>query len=67
VLQTIGIISISSISRSTGGLNIGRTYGLRANSGEEGGSVEGACTHFQIIGLHQQAALFCPVVLKVEN
>jgi hypothetical protein len=51
VLESIGILSISTVGGPAGGLHIGHPPGLWAQDPEESSRMESPGTHFRIIGL----------------
>ncbi|CDQ10030.1 ATP synthase F0, C subunit (fragment) [Acidithiobacillus ferrivorans] len=64
VLKTIGIVSVTTIRGTPGGLHIGGSPWLGADGPQESGRVEGAGTDGHVHGLEQNAALTGPEALQ---
>jgi hypothetical protein len=67
VLHAIRVLAVPPIRGTPAWLGIGGPPGLRTKGSEEGGWMKGACPHFQIIGLMNDAAFLGPVVMQCEN
>jgi hypothetical protein len=67
VLEAIGILPVSAIGGTTGGLHIGDLPGFRSQDPEKGGRVKSSCAHFDIIGLLNHTALIRPEPLQGKD
>ena len=67
MLETVGVLSVATVGRSTGRLDISRTQWLRPHGGKKSRRVEGARTDFHIIRLKHDTALVRPVRLEAQD
>src|SRR5690554_2442746 len=67
VLQAVGVFTIAAISGAAAWLHIGRAPGLGADGAQECTGVEGAGTYLQVQWLHDDTALFGPVLLQGQD
>ena len=67
VLHPVRIVPVPAVSRAPAGLRIGRLPGLRTQRPQKRGRVEGSGSHFQIVGLMNDAALVSPIAVEGED
>jgi len=67
VLKPVGILSVSTIGRSTRRFDIGHFPRLRAQSPEKGGRMKGPGTYLHVIGLLNNTSLICPEPLEGKD
>ena len=65
--QTVRVVTITTVSRTTGRFNISDVPRFRTKYTQEGGGVHSARTFFYVIGLTNNAILFSPEVLQLQN
>jgi hypothetical protein len=65
--QTVGVIAVTSVSRTTGRFHISYAPGFRSQYAQEGGRVHSARTFFNVVGLCHDAILFSPEFLQFQN
>jgi hypothetical protein len=66
VLEPIGVLAVAAVGWTTGGLYIGNVPGFGSKDAKEGGRIEGAGPFLAVIGLLNNAPLFCPIPLQRE-
>ena len=67
VLEAVGVFTVAAVGGASGRLDVGHLPGLRPEDAQEGGGVEGACAHFDVVGLLDHAALVRPEFLQRHN
>ena len=67
VLQPVGVLAVAAILRPARRLHVGSIPRLRSQRAQGRGRVEGAGAHFHVVGLQDQAALACPVILQGQD
>ena len=65
--QTVGVITITTICGTAGGLYISHTPGLGAQNPQKSGRVHGASALFNVVGLCHDAFLISPEFLQFQN
>src|SRR6266542_5197694 len=66
-VETIGIVSVSTVSRTARRHHIGHSIGLRPQHPQEGLGSHRAGSHFQVVGLLQHTPLPVPELLQCED
>ena len=67
MLQAVRVLAVAAVSRAAAGLYVGGVPGFRANGAQEGSCVEGAGTHFHVVGLQNHTTPLCPVALQGKD
>ncbi len=67
VLQPEWVLAIATVGGPARGLHVRRAPGLRADGAQEGRGVEGARSHFHVVGLQDDATPQRPIGLKGKD
>jgi len=67
VLEPVGVFAVAAVGGTAGRLNVGHVPGLGPEDAEKSSGVKGAGTFFAIVGLLNDATLFCPIPLQRED
>jgi len=67
MLQAVRVLAVAAVSGAAAGLYVGGVPGFRANGAQEGSCVEGAGTHFHVVGLQNHTTPLCPVALQGKD
>ena len=67
MLEPVGIFTIAPVSGASGWLDVRHVPRFRPENTEKSSGIERAGTLFRIIGLLDDAALFCPLALQGED
>jgi hypothetical protein len=67
MLQSIGVLTLATISWPPARLNVGRIPGFRANRPQKCRGVEGSCPYFHIQWLQHNTALIGPELLQLQD
>jgi hypothetical protein len=63
MLQPIGVLAITTVSRPTTGLNVSGIPGLWSDGTQKSSRMERPCAYFHIEWLHDDASLISPKLL----
>ena len=64
VLEAVGVLAVAAVGGPPGGLHVGHVPGFRPQDPEEGGGVEGARPHLDIVRLLDDTAPRRPEALQ---
>ena len=64
VLQAVGVFAVAAVGGAPARLHVGHVPGLRPQGPEQGGGIEGAGPHLDIVGLPDEATLIRPEALQ---
>ena len=67
MLKAVWVLSVATVGRSTGRLDISCAQWLRAHGSKKSRRMEGARTNFHIIRLKHHTALVRPVSLEAQD
>src|SRR5437868_131877 len=67
MLHPVWILAVASVSRAPTGLRIGCPPWLWTQRPEKSGRMKSSCSHFQVIGLLNDASLIGPKTMEGEN
>src|SRR5690606_37431164 len=66
VLQTQGVFAVAAVGGAAAGLHVGGVPAFRTDGPQKGGGVEGACPHFHVQRLDDDATVVGPELLQRE-
>ena len=64
MLQPVGVFAVTAILRPARRLDVGGAPRQRPERPQGGGRMKGSCTDLEVIGLQNDAALPCPIMLQ---
>ena len=67
VLHAVGVLAVATVRGAATRLRVARTPGVGTQAAQGRCRVEGSGANLGVIGLHDRAALICPVVLEGKN
>jgi hypothetical protein len=66
MLKPVGVLAIAAVRGPPAGFYIGDVPGVRPQGPQECRGVEGACTHFKVIGLCDKTPVTRPVIMQIQ-
>jgi hypothetical protein len=67
MLKAVGVFTVAPIGGPARGFDVGDIVRLRTKASKQGGGVESASAHFDIIGLLDNTTVIVPIFLNSQN